>query len=369
MKGRRSRKGVTSHEYAVIMAGGGGTRLWPVSRQKKPKQFHSILGERSLLQKMYALLRKNFDTEHIFIQIPATFMPFIKEQIPEIRPTQILIEPDARDTGPAFAFAAESLRARDPEALVGFYYSDHLVQSERAFHSAVQKGFRAAEKFPNHLILIGVRPLYPHTGLGYIEIGKPVVGNGGSMMHEVRSFIEKPDLRRAKRFSASERHLWNTGYKIAHAAHIVELLADSHDAYEKHLPALARAINADDPKRIRSAFGALPRRSFEYVATEKARDMLVIASDMVWSDIGDWDAIDEVLMGTGSGTVRMIGSVAEHGSKNTLLVSNHRPIVGVGLTDIIVIETRDGVLVMAKNRSGEMKQALEKLRARHPKSL
>src|ERR1043166_2298853 len=192
--------------YAVIMAGGGGTRLWPMSRKAKPKQFHSILGERSLLQRMYELLRKDFDARHIFVQIPGEFLPFVQEQLPGIEREQILIEPESRDTGPAFALAAISVLARDQEALVGFYYSDHFIQSDRAFSKAIREGFSAAEKFPGRLVLVGVRPLYPHTGLGYIELGKKA-HTSAKHVYEVRSFIEKPDLKRAKKFSLSKKYL------------------------------------------------------------------------------------------------------------------------------------------------------------------
>jgi mannose-1-phosphate guanylyltransferase len=365
---KRTRARTKLHRYAVIMAGGSGTRLWPMSRRSKPKQFHSILGERSLFQEMYSLLRKDFGADHIFVQIPAEFLSLVQTQIPTIAKSQILIEPEARDTAPAFAFAAASIRMRDPAAFVGFYYSDHFIQSDRAFHRAVQEGFGAAEKCPDHLVLVGVRPLYAHTGLGYIEYGKRSKTRSGAA-YQVESFVEKPDLRRAKRFLVSNRYLWNTGYKVARASYILDFMSRSNKTYDKRLPALEDALRSKNRTKIRSVFHTLPRQSFEYAVTEKGHDLLVVVSDMIWSDVGDWDAIHEALLKKGDVSVKTVGRAVDHGSRNTLLISNHRPVIGIGLKDIVIVETRDGVLVMSKHKSKEMKHALEKLRARHPESL
>jgi len=367
---RKVKRDRGEHRYVVIMAGGNGTRLWPVSRKGKPKQFQSILGERTLLQTMYRLLRKSFEPDHIFVQVPKLYVPFVKEQISGVSVAQILVEPEARDTGPAFVFATASLMVRDPHAIVGFYYSDHLVQSEPAFHKALKTGFHAAERAPDYLVLIGVRPLYPHTGLGYIEFGKkiPIPGSRAHTL-EVRSFIEKPALRRAKHFVATGRHLWNTGYKIGHVSHIFELLMRSSDTYREQAPRILRAIAEKRESAIKTMFSGLPRISFEYIVTEKADRLLAISSEMMWSDVGDWGAIEEVIKRGGRNAVQTIGRVAQHGSKNSLFVSSHRPIVGVGLENIIVVETKEGVLVMSKKKGHDMKQALEKLRAQNPESL
>lgn len=365
-----NRKSARDHRYAVIMAGGNGTRLWPVSRTEKPKQFHSILGERTLLQTMHNLVQKSLEPDQIFVQVPVQYVPYIQQQLPKISSRQILVEPEARDTGPAFAFALSTLVIRDPEAIVAFYYADHFVQSERAFHSALQSGFQTVAEEPEHLVLIGVRPLYPNTGLGYIEFGEKIsIPRSKAHAFRVSSFVEKPALQRARRFVSAQSHLWNTGYKVGHAQHILNLLARSSDPYRLGIPRILEAIAAKRERVLRKEFRKLPRMSFEYLITEKADQLLVIASDMMWSDVGDWGAIDDLMRKGRDKGVHTIGRVAEHGSKNALLVSNHRPIVGVGLENIIVVETKEGVLVMSKDGRGDVKQALQKLRAQHPKSL
>ena len=344
------------------MAGGEGTRLWPMSSGEKPKQFHSFLGELSLLQSMYALLAQSVRKERILVQVSPRLLPLVKKQLPTLSKEQIVVEPEARDTGPAFAFAAASILVRDLNAVIGFYYSDHLIQSEKAFKQTLEQSFRTAEAFPDHLVLVGVQPLYPHTGLGYMELGKSVTRSGVSAQ-QVKSFIEKPDRARAKRMTLSKRYLWNTGYKIAPAKHILKMLAESDALYAKHLPQLNDAIQKHNARAMASVFKKLPKCSFEYTVTEKATGLLAVESDMVWSDIGDWEAIYQTLENKREGTLQMVGRVAEHGSRNSLLVSYHRPIVAVGLANVIVVETKDGILVMAKGHSQHVKKALLKLRS------
>ncbi len=356
-----------NNEYVVIMAGGGGTRLWPMSHADKPKQFQPILGgSGSLFQNMYQLLLAQFDADHIYVQVPPKFISLVMEQAPSISIGQILAEPEIRDTGPAFAFAAESIRLRDPDAFVGFYYSDHLIQSEDLFYSALHAGFHAAQTYPDNLVIIGVRPQYAHTGLGYIEMGEKLSETPhGIGVHGVGSFIEKPEKALAEKFVNSGTYLWNTGYKIGRAEHISNMLSTADSIYQKHLPLLADAIRTHDRIKTKSIYTELPKQSFEYSVTEKSGKLLVLPSDMLWSDVGDWDSVHLSLQKDNT-DVHTVGVVAEEGSKNALLVSNHRPVVCVGLENIVVVETHDGVLVMSKERSGEMKKALEKLRVLRP---
>ncbi|HYF13167.1 MAG TPA: sugar phosphate nucleotidyltransferase, partial [Candidatus Paceibacterota bacterium] len=185
-------------DYAVIQAGGNGTRLWPISRKSKPKQFQLLLGNQSLLQRMHGLLLRSFEHDRIFIQVPPQFVPLVREQFPELPAEQVIIEPESRDTGPAFAYSAAVLYGRDPEARIGFFYSDHLIQSEHVFKQTLTTGFKALSSYPDHLVMLGVRPLYAHTGLGYIERGEkkhvPGLKNG---VYNAQAFIEKPDIGRA----------------------------------------------------------------------------------------------------------------------------------------------------------------------------
>ena len=358
-----------AHRYAVIMAGGRGTRLWPVSRKDKPKQFQKLLGNRSLLQLMYELLTQHFAADRVIVQVPAEYRPFIEEQIPSIAAEQIIVEPEARDTAPAFAFAAATIAHRDPDARMGIFYSDNLVgrDSTQAFFSALDGGFEAIRHFPEHLVMLGVPPLFPHTGLGYIELGAKVEIQGGKAdIFHTKAFIEKPPLDAAKRLSSSPDFRWNTGYKIVHVQHLLRLLANCHEAYARGIPALVSAIARRNEPETLDAFLSLPRQSFEYLVSEKEKDILTLSADIAWSDIGDWEIVHRVLSEKQEGGLYTAGTVVDHDCENTLLISQHRPIVAVGVKDLIVIETKDAVLVMPKNRSQDIKLIMDRLLKNEP---
>ena len=358
--------------HAVILAGGGGTRLWPVSRKGKPKQFQALVGERSLLQRMYATLGHFFARENIHVQTTEDYLAFVREQLPGIDPDRIIVEPEARDTAAAFAFAAATLLRRDPDSSLGIFYSDNVVQDESKdeFRAAIETGFSVIRQYPERAVLVGVKPLYPHTGLGYIELGPEVASPEFRVpVFCAKSFVEKPALDLARELTASPNYLWNTGYKIIRAKTILRLLASSHESYASGLPALIDALAADDAKAIRTSFASLHRCSFEYLVSEKAPDFLTIPANVQWSDLGDWEIIHRVLAEHREGRLYSSGRVVEHDCKDTLLISHHRPVVAIGVQDLIIIETEEAVLVMSKNRSQDIKVALRDLFATEPELL
>lgn len=364
-----SKFGKNSHSYAVIMAGGSGTRLWPVSKAIKPKQFQSLIGSQSLLQTNYSLLSNTFDTKHIFIQCPGQYVNFINEQLPQITEKQLIIEPEARDTGPAFAFAAISLIAHDKDASIGVFYADNLVQDSSAnkFHDAIKLAFEAVDQVPNHLIMIGVRPLYAHTGLGYIEMGsRRTVNNTLISLFETKSFVEKPPTHVARKFTKSGSHLWNTGYKVLKAQHLLNLLINSSKIYAEIIPKLHRALKKRNAQEVSSSFAILPKNSFEYLVTEKTENLLVMPVDIAWSDVGDWEIIHNILSQEKDGKMFTAGNVTQHECENTLLLSHHRPIIALGANNLIVVETKDAVLIMSKERSQEIKIILKELMKKSP---
>ncbi|TAK59256.1 hypothetical protein EPO14_00335 [Patescibacteria group bacterium] len=360
------KKTKNSHDYAVIMAGGSGTRLWPLSRKNKPKQFQRFVGEKTLFQLMYKQLLLSFAPEKIFVQIPAEYLSYIQEQEPDIAKKNIIIEPEARDTAPAFAFAAAVIYAKDKDATVGIFNSDHLIDTPKIFHDSVALGFDAARQFPEDIVMIGVRPLSPHTGLGYIRFNdaKPIKGFRAPL-YRVESFVEKPDTKHALKFIASGRYLWNTGYKITNAKNLLEMLKKSKKEYKENIHLLVGAL-ADKSKSAGVYFKKLSKQSFEYLITEKTARLIVIPSSVDWSDIGDWEAVHSILTQKRKKGLHTAGKVVEHESKNTLLISTHRPIVAIGVDNLIVVETEDAVLIMSKNRSQDIKPTLQRLLENEP---
>lgn len=356
----------SQHRYAVIMAGGTGMRLWPLSRKSKPKQFQALLGDQSLLQRMYDLLIGFIKPNHILIQAPIEYIHLINEQIPSFPEVQLIIEPEARDTAPAFALAAAVLNRIDPDAILGIFYSDNVIadESRLTFYQTLANGYDAALTFPEHLIVVGVRPLYAHTGLGYIELGaRATPGDLSCSLYYVKSFVEKPQLEEAKTLVASARYLWNTGYKISRSDLLLRLIGQSDPTYAVGITALTEAVGTGNADHTSKIFCNLPRQSFEYLVAEESQSLMVIASDVVWSDVGDWEIIYRVLVETipDGPTTPFTGKVVQHECENTLLISQDRPIVAIGVRDLVVIETKDVVLVMSKGRSQEIKVVLERL--------
>ncbi len=322
---------------------------------------------------MYELLLHLFHPRNIFIQTSAEYLSLVNEQIPEIDGECVIIEPEPRDTAPAFAFAAATVASRHPNANVGIFYSDNVVQeaSIDRFRLAIETGFDAVQSHPDRAVMIGVRPLYPHTGLGYIELGDQVTvaQQFSAPIFDAVSFVEKPPLELAKQLASSPRYLWNTGYKIIRAETILQLLASSDDRYSVGIPLLVSALAKNDQKMINTAFSGLPRLSFEYLVSEQAKSFLAIAADLEWSDLGDWEIIHRLLAEHQKGRLYTSGKVVKHDCQDTLLISHHRPVVAIGVQDLVVIETEEAVLVMSKNRSQELKIALQTLLSTDPKLL
>jgi mannose-1-phosphate guanylyltransferase len=297
------------------------------------------------------------------------YLPFIEEQIPSIARSQIIVEPEARDTAPAFAFAAATVAHRNPDAVLGIFYADNWVDtdSKQPFFAALEGGFEAIRQYPGHLAMIGVRPQYAHSGLGYIKLGPKVQVSGSrAEIFRVDSFVEKPPLDVVKRLAASPEFRWNTGYKIVHVQHLLRLLARSHEAYARGVPALVDAVARGSEGDVLSAFTSLPKQSFEYLISEKEKDILIVSADIGWSDIGDWEIVHRVLSEHQQGRLYTAGNVVNHDCENTLLISQHRPIVAVGVKDLVVIETKDAVLVLSKDRSQDVKLIMDRLQKNEP---
>lgn len=351
------------HLYAVIMAGGSGTRMWPMSRKNSPKQFHTLFSAQTMLQLMYQLLREVFTPEHIFVQTDKKFLPYIEEQLPELPKGNVLREPEARDTAPAFGFATAALLRRDPAARLGVFYSDHIVKGKEEFIRSVKLAFQAVEDFPRHIVMVGVKPTYPHSGLGYIKIKSEAKTYPEGEVFHVARFVEKPDEATAEKFVRSWEYFWNTGYKIYQAQHLLELMATLDKAMARTLEQIARRIDEEgNEEKIARLYGKLPRISFEYLATEKLSDLLVVPSDMEWSDIGDWKSLHNMLVETNGHHMITKGHHIGVNCERCLIFGGERMIATLGIKDTIIVDTGDVILIADKDAvQADMKQLIATL--------
>ncbi len=351
--------------YAVLLAGGSGTRLWPVSRKNTPKQLQPILGTDTLLRSTWKRLRAGLPASRILVVTNAAQAELIRKDLPELPLANLLIEPVKRDTAAAVGFGAAIALSRDPRATVATINSDAYVKNEKEYWRVIRVAERAAKK-TGRLALVGVRPAYPETGYGYIKMGSQAMrfaSQGGSdEIFDVEGFREKPDLATAKAYVAQWEYLWNPTLIVAEAK---TLLA----AFKTHLPKtwkqLERIRAASGSKRyektLAAAFERIVPISIDYGVLEKEKKMLVVPADFGWADVGHWRAVHDVLSGKPDANVTRGAHIGHESHGNLLYSFTGKLIATVGLKDMIVLETEDVVFVCPKERAQDVKKLVEAL--------
>ena len=340
--------------YVVILAGGSGTRFWPLSRQDRPKQFLNMLGSRSLFQQTLERIIPLVPTENVFIAANKQYHRVIQRQarIFKIPAKNILLEVAARNTAPAIAWAAARIAARDKNGVMVVLPSDHLILQPKKFLNLLKQAISLAQH--GHLLTLGIVPTRPETGYGYLQI-KSQQAHGGKIWRVVR-FTEKPSLAKAKKIVRSGKYLWNSGMFIWRADVI---LAE----FKKYLPAIYKQFSKrSDDQHTHKVWKSLPRISIDYGILEKARDVLTVpAQGIGWSDLGSWEALAEVLLKKGN---VLRGQVLAEGCRNTLVLGNKKLIATIGLNDVVVVDTDDALLICRQDRSQEVKKIVDHLKAR-----
>ena len=350
----------------VILSGGAGTRLWPLSRESQPKQFLPLITDRSLFQD--TLLRvANLDrpaTAAIVVCNEAhRFLVAEQSRAIEAAPEAIILEPKGRNTAPALAVAA--LRAQDAasrrgdaaDPLLLVLPADHVIQDVRAFAVAVEAAADAAAA--GRVVTFGVVPTLPETGFGYI-----LRGAAQGRWHSVEQFVEKPDRATAERYLASGRYLWNSGMFVVSAGVYLREL-------ERYAPAIMGAIRrafdeaTSDPDflRLGSAFAECPSDSIDYAVMEKTDCAAVVPLDAAWSDVGSWAALHEVLAKDPNGNV-LQGDVLAEDCRGSLIISARRIVAALGVTDVVIVATEDAVLVANREHSQHVKRIVERIQSR-----
>jgi len=351
--------------HPVILSGGAGTRLWPLSRAAYPKQLLPLVSERTLLQETAArnLSDVGFAAPLLICNEDHRFL--VDEQLRHvgIEPQAILLEPLARNTGPAIGAAALWLLARDPDALMLVQPSDHVVADTPAFHRAVMQGLAAAQA--GRLVTFGIKPTRPDTGYGYIQAGAPL--NGADGVLAVERFVEKPDRATAERFLADGNFVWNSGIFLLSARGFIEELARINPAM---LSACERALHAGEEdlaffRLDRASFAEAPSLSIDHAVMEHTSRAAVVPVDMAWSDVGSWHALREIGQADAAGNGLHGDVLAEKVSNSYIRSSEGRLVAAVGLDNVVIVATDDAVLVANADDAAQVSDLVRTLKKRN----
>lgn len=341
-------------EYVVIMAGGSGTRFWPASRKRHPKQFLKIGSDRSLLRQTYERVAPRVPPERVWVVTGAAHAEHARDDLPELPARNVLVEPAARNTAPCIGWATKVILADDPDARIAVLPADHYIRDAEGFRAYLEAAFAAAT---GRIVLFGIVPDRPETGYGYIQQGDRQETVQGHEVHGVARFVEKPDRPTAEGYLAAGDYLWNSGMFVFAAATMAADLT-------QHLPELAKGLDeVVAGGDVEAIYPTLPSISIDYGVMEKSDQTAVMPASFTWSDVGAWDAARDVETADEAGNVRL-GDAFVHGGQGVLVDARAgRYVAVVGLDDVVVVDTEDALLVVRRDRAQDVKKVVEALKA------
>ncbi len=348
--------------YAVIMAGGAGTRLWPMSRSGRPKQLLKFIKGQSLLNLAAARMRGLVDPCAIYVCTGKAYTEMVLEDLSMLPPAQVLGEPTGRDTANAVGFSAAILAKRDPEASMAVLTADHVIEPVDVFQGALRTAFEAVERHPEYLVTFGITPTHAATGYGYVQRGEEMGDLPG--VHRVVAFKEKPSLETATAYVASGNYAWNSGMFVWKAKTLLEQLRVQLPASYEGLMKIAAAWGtAEQDLVLEKIYPTLPKISIDFAVMEKAPAVATVAMPVKWLDVGSWPSYGETILPDGNGN-RVSGATALlQETSGTLVVSEGEHLVAtIGLKDMIVIHTPGATLVCPASQAEKIKGVVEALK-------
>ncbi len=348
------------HTFCVIMAGGKGERFWPLSTDHAPKPFLKLMGEKTLIQLTVERASRIVPEERIFIVLGRPHLEIAREQLPYLKDRNFIVEPEGRDTAPCIGFAALSLIGIDEEAIMITLPADHYIADVQGFADTILQGVRCASQ-GDYLVTVGIRPDRPETGYGYINAYE-AFDLPGADCRKVKRIVEKPDEKRAREYLEEGNYYWNAGIFIWKAGVVMA-------GIERHMPELYAGLMKIKAEKARTGGGAieaiygnLPRKSIDYGLMEKADNVLMVPSGFDWDDVGTWTSLFRVLDLDGNGNCKA-GDALSIDTRNSVIFSDGITVGTLGVSDIIVVASKNGVLVCSRDRVQEVREIVRKLDA------
>lgn len=339
---------------ALIMAGGKGTRFWPLSTEKKPKQFLNLLADKTMIQMTVDRLRNLIPTDRIFIVTSEMYKELVKEQLPELPEKNIILEPVGRNTAPCIALSAMLIEKQFKDSTIAVLPADHLIKDENEFNDVLKVACTYVENNEEHIVTLGIKPSRPETGYGYINYSDKIHEINNHDIIKVNKFVEKPSLEIAKRYVELGNYLWNSGMFVWKAKTIIELCKLYIENTYEILNEIALCKEEEFEEKLNEKYQYVDNISVDYGIMEKASNICVIPSDFGWDDIGTWDAVERYRVKDTNDNIYE-GNIKSIKSKNNIIISKSKSITILDIENIYCIETDDGIFIGKKESINNLK--------------
>ncbi len=363
-----SKDNYKDHLYALILAGGGGTRLWPRSRNATPKQFLKLFDKKTLTQITVARFREVLPWERIFVvTVSKEYKKELLDEIPKLLPENIIVEPARRDTAPAQGIGAAYIYKLDSDAVIVTESADRLVKPIKKYLNTLFAAAKIAYE-QGYLVSMGVEARYPHTGLGHIKRGKKLNVSKRHHFYKVEKFVEKPSIELARRYTASGKYFWNAGQYVWRADKLLEAFQTHAKDVSSGLEKISKAIGSSKENEVvNRVYKSMPKISIDYAVAEKAKNMVVVAGTFFWTDIGDWNEVWKNLPKDEMGNVIIDGDepggeIINIDTSDALIHKDGRMIALIDVDNLIVVDTKDALLICKKSMAQNVKKIVNQLK-------